>query len=881
MAETAFYQSLNGAWQLAAPETDDMRIPTEFPHAIPVPGLVDLAPDYNWRAPRFHYYSRLIEPAPRDGREHLDLILGQSMWTTTVWCNGRFSAQSNDCFLPQRFALDPAPQGDAATRIVVRIGQKDTLPTRHNGGNDYERLEWIPGIYGDAKLHAYGSYEITGVLIVPAADLGGCMVRTRIRRAAAGKAPALVRLTIRNAAGLIVASGEGKSIALDQNVEQEIAITLRWQGAEPWHPEKPVLYELIAEAIDPARGEVAQDATERRFGLRRFAVEGRDFLLNGEKIKLRGTNVAFHRLLGDPSRGALPWDLDFARRALITLPREHNMNCLRLHIGSMYEPWYDEADAAGMLLVEEWPFWNVTASHEDVHSAFTRWIWTLNHHPSIIMWDPGNECDLEPITKHVIPVLKELDPARAWMHAEVDEEHPYHWALIPLHPRRAMGFTRSHEAIRDSARPVSVNEFGWFWIDGDGQITSLTESVRQRWLPDGLSQEEHLEYQAWLVKECTEVWRRYEVASIQPFVYLSASSGLTANWFMGPIGDLRAKPVLRALAEAIAPLGVSWEVNSRHYLPKGDIQAKLFVFNDHQQRQSFRILVGLASPERNWLEEPKAFEVTLDACSLQIIEQLFQAPRQAGSYRLLARVETSGIAGASEKIIDVMAAPIATVAMAARHLLFIGAADETYHYLRQNFKMSLVRHADSLLAVDSLIIVGNAWSGKELAQFGGELDDWLRRGGRLVLLQPDCGLASAQTMEICPGISLSVASADDGDAGGYDTVVLPTADTPAELLDFMPRLHLGYFNGGLGNITAEESDISLGEEAERWLVCGLNRKRNAVIARRHGAGLIIASRLQFQGRLMPSEEADRIGEETFPRLPDPLAQQLLLNLLAQ
>ena len=150
----------------------------------------------------------------------------------------------------------------------------------------------------------------------------------------------------------------------------------------------------------------------------------------------------------------------------------------------------------------------------------------------------------------------------------------------------------------------------------------------------------------------------------------------------------------------------------------------------------------------------------------------------------------------------------------------------------------------------------------------------------MLFLEPDFGLETPCSLELADGATLTLTPQFDPEAGGYDTVVIPTPQAPSALLHAMPRLHLGYFNGGIGNITTGESDVDLGSAAERWLVCGLERKRTAVAGLHVGKGLVVASRLQFTGRLLPGDVVDRIEGQQFARHTDPLAQQLLLNLLS-
>jgi beta-galactosidase len=155
-----------------------------------------------------------------------------------------------------------------------------------------------------------------------------------------------------------------------------------------WSPDSPFLYELIATVYD---GDAGRDRTVTRFGMREFSVRGGDFYLNGKKQYLRGSNIAFHRFLSDPQRGALPWDEEWIKRVLIDIPKEHNFNFFRNHLGQMYNRWYDIADEYGMLLQNEWQFWGVTGTKEQITREFTRWLEDNRNHPSIVIWDALNE----------------------------------------------------------------------------------------------------------------------------------------------------------------------------------------------------------------------------------------------------------------------------------------------------------------------------------------------------------------------------------------------------------------------------------------------------------------------------------------------------------
>ena len=125
-----------------------------------------------------------------------------------------------------------------------------------------------------------------------------------------------------------------------------------------------------------------------------------------------------------------------------------------------------------------------------------------------------------------------------------------------------------------------LNEFVWWWLDRDGNPTSLMDGVVERWLGPDNSPGKLLAHQAFLARELVELFRRMEMRAIQPFVYLSNNNGPTAHWFLGDIRELIPKPILGALREAFAPVGLSLELWDRHFLPNERRPMKLFLFND-------------------------------------------------------------------------------------------------------------------------------------------------------------------------------------------------------------------------------------------------------------------------------------------------------------
>lgn len=125
--------------------------------------------------------------------------------------------------------------------------------------------------------------------------------------------------------------------------------------------------------------------------MRKFEIRDRHFYLNGTRKTLLGSNIAFHRLLSDETRGMLLWNFRWIKKVLVDIPKSNNMFFFRIHFGHAYNKWYDIADEFGILLQDEWMFWTSTGTPKQIDREFQCWIKENINHPSIVSWDPVNK----------------------------------------------------------------------------------------------------------------------------------------------------------------------------------------------------------------------------------------------------------------------------------------------------------------------------------------------------------------------------------------------------------------------------------------------------------------------------------------------------------
>ncbi|MYR85548.1 hypothetical protein GTY41_11500 [Streptomyces sp. SID685] len=121
-----------------------------------------------------------------------------------------------------------------------------------------------------------------------------------------------------------------------------------------WHLDDPNLYRLgvtVATDTDPG---TALHGISDAFGIRSVTKSGTDMLLNGQKIKLAGTNrVSDHPVDGNTEPvDQIRKDLDMMKSA--------GMNAMRIMHYAQSPELLDCADRIGMLLVTETPEWGVS-----------------------------------------------------------------------------------------------------------------------------------------------------------------------------------------------------------------------------------------------------------------------------------------------------------------------------------------------------------------------------------------------------------------------------------------------------------------------------------------------------------------------------------------
>ncbi len=432
------------------------------------------------------------------------LRFGRVNHHATIWIDGREAGQDTIGYLPFEVAASPRLTPGRPAWVVVRV---------ENGA----RYDWLPGSTTVEWVQYGGLLEPVELLTTPLPHVAHVSIRAA-PRGAEGHVTAVVEVTNAGAepfAGRVRLESDGRAAEADARAApgatERVNLELLLPQARLWSPESPALYEARVRLFD-ARGEI--DAVDDRFGVRSIGTTGREILLNGRALKIRGVN----RYDEFPGRG--PVVDETAIRADLMAVKEAGANLVRVHYPQA--PVHLKiADEIGLLYMEEVPLnwwraaWHppVPAEHRNdriidaAEQALERMVRRDSNHPSVVVWSVANECETSDAMgvsamERLLRRAKSLDPTRPVTYVAnrmIEKNHAFGLAdLVAVNLYYGMwdGETaddvaaiesRVHQPTRlrlaELARffgdkPLLLSEFGTIGIPGSGGDVRFSESYQ-------------------------------------------------------------------------------------------------------------------------------------------------------------------------------------------------------------------------------------------------------------------------------------------------------------------------------------------------------------------------------------------------------------------
>jgi beta-glucuronidase len=451
------------------------------------------------------YSVALPQSATTEGKRLL-LKFGRVMYYTKAWLNGEYLGENIGGYLPFSFEIT-GKLARPANQLVLRVDNRpriDWLPAA-------KQIEWVQygGILQPVRLETRSKTAISSLAIRAIPRQAGAAVTCIVEVEALEEAQNLL-LRIR-AAGreqtLIIETHRGET----SRHELELVLEL----AKAWSPESPTVYGMTAVLEQGGR---VIDEVKEQFGVRSIEARGRQLLLSGRPLKVRGVNRydEYGRFGPNP-----PWELVEEE---LRLMKRVGVNLIRTHYPQSPE-FLTLCDRVGILFLEELPinWWGVEwfgkEGAEPNESILERALPMLDamihrdrNHPCVIIWSMCNESGTDSevgikVMRRLIARAHELDRTRlvtfvtapgavvkhrAYENADLvatnmypgslAEPHAEHMSQLDERARKpALAFLRTELAAFPD-KPLLITEFGAMGYHGLRGDAASTEEFQASYI---------------------------------------------------------------------------------------------------------------------------------------------------------------------------------------------------------------------------------------------------------------------------------------------------------------------------------------------------------------------------------------------------------------
>jgi beta-glucuronidase len=334
------------------------------------------------------WYRRTFDAPSTAPGERLFVYFGAANYESAVYLNGRLLGKHTGGFTPFNFEITSLVQ-PTKNSLVVRV-------------NNQRKQEGVPTVNTD--WWNYGGITRDVLLVkTPATFIRD--FRVRLKPGTTNIIEARVQLDGADKTQTVKVALPGLRLSASAKPNQDGVAELELPApALPlWSPQSPTLHEVTVAS--------GTDSTRDRIGFRTIATRGREILLNGQPVFLRG--ICIHE--ENPLRGTRAWSEDDAR-LLLGWAKELNCNFVRLAHYPHNEHMARLADEMGILAWEEIPVywtiaWTNNATLKLAQAQLTDLITRDANRASVVVWSVANETPVSEARTKFLKVL--VDTARS------------------------------------------------------------------------------------------------------------------------------------------------------------------------------------------------------------------------------------------------------------------------------------------------------------------------------------------------------------------------------------------------------------------------------------------------------------------------------------
>ena len=319
---------------------------------------------------------------------------------STVWVDGDSIGSYGHLYAPHRYELPALAVGKH--QLKIRIDNSPaSVPKEIQGSHawtDATQTNWN-GILGEFYIEAVPVSYIQSVQVYPEVDKKQALVIVEVDADKDGKAILDVDGYAWNTSETHTLSPQQLAVRLKKGRNRiELPVNM---GDKPllWSEFHPALYKLNI----TLRAGKNRDSRMVDFGMRKFEVEGTQFVINGYKTFLRGK----HDACVFPLTGYGPMDVASWQR-VFRVAKQYGINHYRCHSFTPPRAALEAADIEGIYYQIELPLWGYIKRENTVLNDFLKregdmLLEHFGNHPSFMMLGLGNELDVE------------IDVVREWL----------------------------------------------------------------------------------------------------------------------------------------------------------------------------------------------------------------------------------------------------------------------------------------------------------------------------------------------------------------------------------------------------------------------------------------------------------------------------------
>ena len=437
-------------------------------------------------------------------------------------------------------------------------------------------------LWDDVVLHFYKDAWTDRALTFYNRDNASATLRYRVHGTGAATAKIIVSSADQQLIQAYGSAQEGENEALFSTA-----------GLKEWSPSDPTCYDLKL-ILQDSDGNALYTMSQK-FGLKTTGIDDdKHFTLNGNRIRLLGGSVVWHRWVRDENSRELAYDTEWFAKNIMQAIKKRGGNYLRFHLGVPPERILDLCDSLGLAVQYEWSFFHgLPASYESLVEQWGLWLDLASRHPSIYLFHPYNETDDEELATawkaldHLIPQY----PPMVLEDRDLYHIHRYWWGM-------SENIGLYFDSYKQFKKAVMVDEFGGIYLDENAEMGGYPRVPEgmQRWLGANHTAQERLHQQELAAGKIGEYWRRIGVAGVAVFPIASSFEDGN-NWFAGDLREGNPKPVWDRMTVVWADRTVSMDIWDRNFVPKQKVKVPLHFINDSGRRSLLKAKFELRSAD--------------------------------------------------------------------------------------------------------------------------------------------------------------------------------------------------------------------------------------------------------------------------------------------